>query len=127
MTIFITPWLKLRHIQQRFNDAFSYLKIEFFSGSTITEDGVIKNTPANKDLCIINTCTDDTTKIIISPRSTAVEVEEFFFTHFSLYAKIYRRSERGWTDISTDEKVILQKHNWIGREESGALFDFELL
>jgi hypothetical protein len=127
MTIFISPSLRIRDIQQRFSDAFPYLKIEFFSGCTVNNKGVIKDITTNKDLCIINFATSNTRQIIITPRSSAVEVEEFFFNHFSLYVKMFRKSELSWTDISADDKSILQKHNWIGREESGALFDFELL
>jgi hypothetical protein len=127
MTIYIAPWLKLKDIQQRFREAFPYLKIEFFSGSIVETSGVMKNVSANKDLRILDFAAVNTRQIIITPRSTVQGVEQFFFTGFSLYVKIFRKSEHSWADISSDDKWILQKHNWIGREESGALFDFELL
>jgi hypothetical protein len=127
MTIYITPTTKIRDVEQRFSAAFPYLRIEFFSGSAVSTDGTITSIRAGKDVRIMQFAAATIRQIIITRRSTAVEIEDFFFHNFALYTKIFRKSAVSWTDVSTDDHDILQKLNWTGREESGALFDFELL
>lgn len=127
MTIYITPTTKIRDVVQRFSAAFPYLRIEFFSGNAVSTDGTITSITASKDVRIMQFASPTIRQIIITRRSTAVEIEDFFFTNFSLYTKISRKSAVSWTDVSTDDHDILQKHNWTGREESRAIFDFELL
>ena len=125
MLLVITPRHTLQDVQKKIREYFQYLKIDFYR-SIVTANGELHNTPVAKDARISEPGINYN-YLNIPANLTPGKIESLFYSNLKLLPKIYRKTQTGWLDITNDNTTSLQRHNWVGRDASNAIFDFELL
>ena len=125
MSIFLSYTTTIEFIQKRFSEYFPYLKIDVYSKSFITPEGILQNARLPKSTRLINHVGER--PLQIASRDTPMQLESIFENYFDARIKVFRKTEKGWLDISIDDNFTLFRHNQLGRDASNAIFDFELL
>lgn len=115
----------VEQVQTKFRESFPYLKIEFHTKSFVTVDGTLCNSKLHRSTHLVNLLSDR--PLEVSANGTPLQLESVFNLHFDIVIKIFRKTARGWIDVTLDNKNSLFYHNRLGRDASNAIFDFELL
>src|SRR5690349_12040931 len=115
----------VEQIQRKFREHFPYLKIEFYTKSFVTIDGTLCNSKLHRSTHLINLISNRPLEIAMN--GTPLQMESVFSLHFDVVVKLFRKTAKGWIDITLDNKNSIFYHNRLGRDASNAIFDFELL
>jgi hypothetical protein len=119
MNIIINDHRKIFAIQKEFNEAYPFLKIEFFSkphrsggasskkimkqpGKTIGECRILHNKGA----------------LTIMPEMTVAELEQNINDVYGLSVQIFRKSGNAWLETTRTDNWTLQEQNNQGKELS---------
>lgn len=106
-------------LQQEFNEAFPYLKIEFFNREHARKGG-----SARQDMLSPDTVLGQLQKvrakgsILLKDSMTVSELEELFKDHFGLSVQVFRKSGRSWIETTVTDDWTLKDQNAEGQELS---------
>lgn len=125
MCFFLSYTPSVEIIQRKINEYFPYLKIECWTKRFVNTDGILTDARFPKSARLVNLICDR--PLEISSNVTPLQVETLFSLHFDVNIKLYRKTKKGWLDITLDDRWTLFHHNRLGRDASNAVFDFELL
>ena len=125
MSFYFSYTPSVEYIQRKFRENFPYLKIEFHTKTFVTIDGKLSNSKLHRSTHLVNHISDRPLEIAIN--GTPLQMESIFNLHFDVVVKMFRKTAKGWIDITLDNKNSLFYHNRKGRDASNAIFDFELL
>ena len=119
MYLRITPNRLISDLQKEFNNAFPYLKIEFFQNRNqqlpaFTFQQIL---PRHKRIVDGQTAITDG-DIEISPATKVKDLEKIFKDQFSLAAQVFRRSGNLWLETTMTDDWTLEQQNEHGREIS---------
>ncbi len=113
----------IKEIQQDFNQAFPYLKIEFFNkphGFQQPSNGKRNIAPATK---IESIGKDDLRgNVEVSEDMTVAELEQNLRKQFGLSIQVFRKSGNIWLETTMTDNWTLRQQNEHGREISGVPF-----
>lgn len=116
MKIHIDDQQSIADIQEKFSNAFPYLKIEFFKKShqvgeaSAKEDMLPSDTALGKWRTVHNEG-----DITITKEITVAEVESGFQKQFGIAAQVFRRSGTVWLETSTTDGWTLAEQNDQGK------------
>lgn len=118
--ITINDHRKIFAIQQDFNEAFPYLKLEFFkkSNSSGGQPGM-KPVEENKTIAECRTRHNNGT-IEINPNMTVADLEHYFADVFGITVNVWRKSGKVWLETSVTEGWTLLEQNKQGEALSKA-------
>ena len=119
MKIIINDHRKVFAIQEEFNTAFPYLKLEFFSkpskaGGTSTKKLV---NHGNKTLGECRNIHNKGT-VTITPTMTVVDLEERFNDVYGLGIQLFRKSGKVWLETTVTDGWTLEEQNHQGESLS---------
>jgi hypothetical protein len=116
MKITIDNSRSLNEVQELFNDAFPFLKLEFCKGSAQRRDalGIGKSSVRIGEFRVAQTAGE----IFISPSMTVFELERVFKEEYGLSICVYRKSGRSWLETVLTNDWTLQKQNIEGEKLS---------
>jgi hypothetical protein len=119
MHLHIAPNLLIGEIQKEFNEAFPFLKIEFFktrsfSRSEYMAHQIISSQHKIGDGQLAITDGD----IEIAEEMKVKELEKIFKDQFSLAVQVFRKSGNLWLETTMTDNWTLQQQNDHGREIS---------
>ncbi|HQQ94064.1 MAG TPA: hypothetical protein PLQ93_05885 [Bacteroidia bacterium] len=119
MKITINDHRKIHAIQEEFNKAFPYLKIEFFS-KPHSSGGQSSKKLMKSSAKTLGECRTIHNKgsIVISPELTVDELEQRFMDVYGLSVQVFRKSGKVWLETSVTDGWTLAKQNEQGRELS---------
>jgi len=117
MLLHIVPERPISEIQQEFNSAFPFLKIEFFNNKSFTRsDFSVKQiiSPNRK----LGDCNPVLTggNIDIEEDMKVNELEKLFKDKFNLAIQVFRKSGNLWLETTMTDSWTLQQQNKHGRE-----------
>lgn len=119
MRLLISPTSIISDIQKEFNNAFPFLKLEFFNNKTFTRTNftasqIIHNNKKLGDgqLGIIDTILEINEEMKVS------EFENIFRDKFRLAVQVFRKSGNLWLETTMTDDWTLQQQNNHGREIS---------
>lgn len=119
MHLRIAPNRLISDLQKDFNNAFPFLKIEFFQNrnpqtSTVAIRQIL---PHNKRIVDGQTSVTDG-DIEVNSQMKVKELEKIFKDQFSLVAHVFRRSGNLWLETTMTDDWTLGQQNEHGREIS---------
>ena len=119
MYLRITPNRLISDLQKDFNNAFPFLKIEFFQNRNqqlpaFTFQQIL---PQHKRIVDGQTAITDG-DIEISPATKVKDLEKIFKDQFCLAAQVFRRSGNLWLETTMTDDWTLGQQNEHGREIS---------
>jgi hypothetical protein len=119
MHLYIAPNRLISDIQKEFNDAFPFLKLEFFNNKSLSRPDfsakqIIPQTRKVGDNQIAITDGD----IEISEEMKVSELEKLFKDQFSLAVQVFRKSGNLWLETTMTDNWTLQQQNNHGKELS---------
>lgn len=122
MKIDINDHRKVFAIQEEFNTAFPYLKLEFFSkphkqSGTSSKELIIGSAKLIGDCRV----THDDGTLTVSPGMTVGELEQNLADVFGLSAQVFRKSGNSWLETTTTDDWSLEKQNKEGEELSASI------
>ena len=117
MTLDIASTRCISEIQGDFNRQYSYLKIEFYAGSSNSVPPAQRKHLQNSVLVKKAGLTRNGT-IEISDYMTVGELENIFRTEFGLFAQVSRKSGILWLETTMTDKWTLKQQNDHGKELS---------
>jgi len=119
MRLRIAPNRLISDLQKDFNDAFPFLKIEFFQsrGQKLPAFTIRHMLAHNKRIVEGQTAVTDG-DIEISPDMKVKDLEKAFKDLFSLVAQVFRRSGNLWLETTMTDEWTLGQQNEHGREIS---------
>jgi hypothetical protein len=124
MTIKINDSRRISEIQEEFNAAFPYLKLEFFE--KLHDVGVAspKNSLRNKSITL-GECRTIHNKgtIDVTPQMTVTDFEQKFSKVYGLSIQVFRRSGRVWLETTITDGWTLEEQNKQGSELSKQVSD----
>jgi hypothetical protein len=112
MKIEISDIQVIADIQEEFNKAFPYLKIEFFSKPHKERAGTAKKyiLPNTKTLGQCRTIHNNGS-IVIKPKMTVMEIEMEFNNKYGLSVQLFRKSGRAWLETTVTDGWSLEEQN----------------
>lgn len=110
----------LSEVQELFNDAFPYLKLEFCKGTSQRRDAMAAGRNAVRLLGEFRV-SRTSGEIVISPAMTVLELERIFREEYGLSICVYRKSGRSWLETVLTNSWTLQKQNAEGENLSNSL------
>ena len=117
MIINITYKTTIKAVQQKFNTAYPFLKIEFCSGTNAEGERISK-----RHFCDENSKLLDIAKkpepgwVVMHPWHTVRYIKEAFKTRFGVHAAFFRKEHDQWIEILGTDGFALVEQNDIGRE-----------
>lgn len=122
MKIIINDERKISAIQEEFNHAFPYLKIEFFAKPNATAGAASKKQVKNISK-IIGECRTihNDGGITIIPSMTVIELEQRFSDVYGLTIQIFRQSGKVWLETTVTDGWTLEEQNNQGEDLSKAV------
>lgn len=110
---------KLSGVQKEFNEAFPYLKVEFFKHKHGAHDGSPKRDILDMDLTL-KQCRRKHNEgfIVLDGEMTVTELEKLFQDIYGLSAQVFRKSGRSWIETTVTDDWTLNRQNEEGRELS---------
>ena len=119
MKITINDKRKIFAIQKDFNEAFPYLKLEFFAkphtvGGASPKKLMSTNTKTLGECRTIH----NTGKITITPEMTVAELEQHFGDVYGLSVQVFRKSGNALLETTVTDKWSLEQQNRQGEELS---------
>ncbi len=118
-TIEISGDKKIATVQKEFNDAFPFLKLEFFRKKHGLGGGSNRSEMIDAQLSFRKIPQKHSNGMIFLKEDMKVcELEDLFKNHFGLNVQVFRKSGRSWIETTlTDDWTLLQQ-NEEGRELS---------
>ncbi len=112
MKITINDNRKISVLQEEFNTAFPYLKIEFFSKPHEVSKGSTKQylNPNSKTLGECRTI-HNKGEMIIYPQTTVAELEQEFRKLYGLGVQVFRKSGKVWLETTVTDGWTLEEQN----------------
>lgn len=126
MKITISDRRNISAIQKEFNDAFPYLKIEFFSKPHSAGGPSPKKfmKDPSKTIGECRTIRKSGT-ISITSATTVTELEQKLRNNFGLSVQIFRKSGKAWLETTVTDSWSLEKQNNQGEALSNYLISGE--
>ena len=117
MVIQIAESRHISDLQYEFNQAFPYLKIEFFK----KQHGVEKPSPAQRMFSQKSLVGDarvikEEGSLEINEKMTVAELEQAFWNRFGLSVQVFRKSGNLWLETTMTDKWTLGQQNEHGKE-----------
>ena len=119
MLLKITPNRLISDIQKEFNEAFPFLKLEFFNNKSFSRShfSATQLFPASRKVGDIHTAIKDA-DIEIKEEMRVNELENFFKEQFGLAVQVFRKSGTVWLETTMTDNWTLQQQNTHGKELS---------
>lgn len=126
MKIIVNDHRKLFAIQAEFNEAFPYLKLEFFGkphkvGGPSSKK-IIKHPSKTIGQCRV---VHNKGTLSITPSMTVADLEQAFSDVYGLSTQVFRKSGRVWLETTATDGWTLDKQNTQGQELSQKAFFVE--
>jgi len=120
MKIQISDKRKISVVQQEFNEAFPYLRLEFFSVAPKTGKGSAKKFMIIPDHKTIGECRKirRSNSITITSRMKVNQLEKIFLDDYGLAVQVFRKSGRVWLETTMTDDWTLSEQNKQGEELS---------
>lgn len=107
----------ISQVQQEFNQAFPFLRVEFFKeGHNENQGSKIESLINKPNQIISNSVSQDI--IDISGEMTVFELESLFKAKFNLNVQVFRKSGNSWLETTFTDGWTLNKQNQEGFELS---------
>src|SRR5687767_10421608 len=102
----------VKDVKKQFNNAFPYLKLEFFTEPHVIGQGshLLKMVPQSTLLCEISGILCDG-EITIDPESTVKELEQTFQQKFGLPVQVFRKQKDIWLETTSTDYLTLKEQN----------------
>lgn len=112
MKITINDTRKISAIQKEFNDAYPYLKLEFFA-KPHTKGGASPKKLMKSHSKTLGECRTLHTKghVSVQPEMTVGDLEQQFQDRYGLSVQVFRKSGRSWLETSATDSWTLHKQN----------------
>lgn len=113
MLLKIAPNRLISDIQKEFNNAFPFLKLEFFNNKSFSRSDFSAKQliPATRKVGDSHTVITDG-NIEIKEEMKVIELEKFFKEKFGLAVQVFRKSGTVWLETTmTDNWTLLQQNN----------------
>ena len=119
MHLHIAPNRLISDIQKEFNEAFPFLKIEFFNTKSFSRSEFMAHQiiPSQRKIGEGQLAITDG-DIEITEEMKVKELEKIFKDQFSLAAQVFRKSGNLWLETTMTDNWTLQQQNDHGREIS---------
>jgi hypothetical protein len=119
MHLHIAPNRLISDIQNEFNEAFPFLKIEFFKTRSFSRSDFMAHQiiPSQRKIGEGQQSITDG-DIEIREEMKVMELEKIFKDQFSLAAQVFRKSGNLWLETTMTDNWTLQQQNDHGREIS---------
>ena len=119
MNLRIAPNRLISDLQKEFNNAFPFLKIEFFQNRNkqLPAFTFRQMIPQNKQIVEGQTAIIDG-DIEVSPGMKVKDLEKIFKDQFLLAVQVFRRSGNLWLETTMTDEWTLEQQNEHGREIS---------
>lgn len=119
MHLHIAPNRLISDIQKEFNEAFPFLKIEFFKSRSFTRSDFMTHQiiPTQRKIGDGQLAITDG-DIEIAEEMKVKDLEKIFRDQFSLAAQVFRKSGNLWLETTMTDEWTLQQQNDHGREIS---------
>lgn len=115
----ISGSIQLDSLKEDFNNAFAFLKIEFFKNSHSEHEPssrkeMIKGNP------LLGTLLKQNSEgyIDLDPAMTVAHLEKMFNDKFGLNVQVFRKSGMVWLETSATDNMTLKGQNELGMEKS---------
>ncbi len=121
MKLRISDDIKIFTIQEEFNTAFPYLKLEFFSKSHKTGAGTAKKFIQENSKTLKQCQTKQNTNnssITITPNMTVTNLEQLFHDLYGLEVQVFRKSGKTWLETTVTDGWTLEEQNRQGEDLS---------
>jgi hypothetical protein len=121
MHLHIAPNRLISDIQKEFNEAFPFLKIEFFKTRSFTRSDFMAHQiiPAQRKIGDGQLAITDG-DIEVVEEMKVMDLEKIFKDQFSLAMQVFRKSGNLWLETTMTDNWTLQQQNDHGREISTA-------
>lgn len=122
MKITINDNRKIFAIQEEFNSAFPYLKLEFFAKPHTVGGGSAKKLIRHSSKTL-GECRTVHNKghITITPQMTVAELEQRFSDAYGLGVQVFRKSGKVWLETTVTDSWTLEQQNNEGESLSKML------
>jgi hypothetical protein len=119
MLLRIAPTYRVCEVQNEFNKAFPFLKIEFFENKSGLQTDVVsqETIPQSRRIGDYQAAITDGL-LEINEEMKVNELEKILKDQFRLNARIFRRSGNMWLQATVTDNWTLQKQNEYGMELS---------
>jgi hypothetical protein len=119
MILKIEPDKTIALIQQEFNTAFPFLKIEFLKNGKTLQRMYPTQQLVNKEATLAAArLTSVQGEILVADTMTVKELEQDFFDSFGLTVQVFRKSGRLWLETTMTDNWTLKQQNQHGKEIS---------
>ena len=111
----IAQQMTVRQIQEEFNKAYPYLKIEFFSKPHQKNGASPKNLIVQKSKTLGECRTiHNEGEITITPQMIVADLEQNFMDVYGLSVQVFRKSGNAWLETTITDGWTLEKQNLQG-------------
>ncbi len=119
MVLHIQPKRLISDLQKEFNEAFSFLKLEFFYNKNLSRSELSSTSiiPHNRKIGDGQTG-NSAGEVELAGEMKVGELENIFQQKFGLTAQVFRKSGNLWLETSMTDNWTLQQQNNHGREIS---------
>jgi hypothetical protein len=119
MRLHIAPYRLISDIQTDFNEAFPFLKIEFFKNRSFSRSEFMAHQiiPSHRKIGDCQLAILDG-NIEIAEKMKVKDLEKIFKDQFTLAAQVFRKSGNLWLETTMTDNWSLQQQNDHGREIS---------
>jgi hypothetical protein len=118
-TIQINDHKKIVELQKEFNEAFPFLRLEFFRHKHMGYQASSKKDLLSSDLTLKQSSKQHHQGAIVLKESMKVsELEELFRELFGLSVQVFRKSGRSWIETTVTDDWTLERQNEEGRQLS---------
>jgi hypothetical protein len=120
MKIHISDKRKISAVQEEFNRAFPFLRIEFFNVAPKPGKGVAKKHMIIPDHRTVGECRriHKSSSIDITPRMKVNQLEKIFLAEYGLSVQVFRKSGKVWLETTMTNDWTLAEQNKQGEELS---------
>ncbi|MFM2362798.1 MAG: hypothetical protein RLZZ316_1700 [Bacteroidota bacterium] len=119
MILKIEPDKTIALIQQEFNTAFPFLKIEFLKNGKTLQRMYPTQQLVNKEATLAAARLNSVQgEILVADTMTVKELEQDFFDSFGLTVQVFRKSGRLWLETTMTDNWTLKQQNQHGKEIS---------
>jgi hypothetical protein len=119
MILKIEPDKTIALIQQQFNTAFPFLKIEFLKNGKTLQRMYPTQQLVNKEATLAAArLTSVQGELLVADTMTVKELEQDFFDSFGLTVQVFRKSGRLWLETTMTDNWTLKQQNQHGKEIS---------
>lgn len=116
--ILIQSHTQIRQLQEEFNRAFPFLKLEFFKHSHYPYEGNARRDLVRSTDSLKNLHRKSSEDIAITETMTVTELEQLLSTYFGVSAQVFRKSGNSWLETTVTDDWTLKHQNDQGNELS---------